>query len=282
MLDLSAQHPALAGVQQRFFDEALAPAVVRRAFAAFDASKYSAEELAWGCEAWQLRALDEYRSQVAFTELLGELTQLGFSFDALGTAVRVVRDEARHVELCRRLVKALGGSDVISGTPSWTMSDKSQPLLQRVMLTITGSLCVGETLSVRMIAGVRENTADPLAHGVMSCLLADESVHSLFGWKMLELLAPHMSEDDRALVNASLVDVLAAVEEIVAGSAPQEEMPLALAPKNPFGSLDARSRERIYRRCLSNEILPRFEKLGFAPRRAKKRTAKRANRRKPT
>ena len=56
MLNLTSQHAALADVQQRFFDESLSDGVVRAAFAGFNPKKYGKEQLAWGREAWELRA----------------------------------------------------------------------------------------------------------------------------------------------------------------------------------------------------------------------------------
>jgi len=63
--------------------------------------------------------LNEYRSQVGFTDLLHAMTRVGLSRDSLQTMERLTRDEVVHVELCRRMVVGLGGSDVISGEPSW-------------------------------------------------------------------------------------------------------------------------------------------------------------------
>src|SRR5262252_3903259 len=99
MLDLRSTSRVLAGFHDRFQDDMLPLDLSLQAFARFDRGTYDSASLDWGLSAWQARLLDEYRSQVAFTDLLLQLTELGFSFDVLGTAVRVVRDEARHVEL---------------------------------------------------------------------------------------------------------------------------------------------------------------------------------------
>src|SRR5262249_34625565 len=125
MLDLRSASRVLGKFHDRFHDDALPSDLSLEAFAAFDRGAYDAASLEWGLGAWQARLLDEYRSQVAFTDLLLQLTELGFSFDVLGTAVRVVRDEARHVELCRRMVHALGGDDIIPGEPGYVNPDKS-------------------------------------------------------------------------------------------------------------------------------------------------------------
>jgi hypothetical protein len=187
-LNLSSADPGLAKAQRRFFDEALPAELHLEAFERFDRRAYDAATLTWARESWELRTLDEYRSQVGFSEFLLELTELGCAFDTLTAAVRVVRDEARHVELCRRLVRALGGSDVIPGEPGWVHSDKRESLEVRAVMTVTGSLCIGETLSTALLAATREKTVDPLARHVVTALTRDESFHSQLGWMLLPQL----------------------------------------------------------------------------------------------
>src|SRR5690606_19882903 len=133
-----------------------------------------------GRRSFVLRALDEQRSLLAFSELLSELCESGAPIDVIGSLARVVRDEALHVDLCDRVVRALGGWDDGAPEPHWVRSDKRLPLRRRVLATVIGSLCVGETVSVQMIRGVRESASDPVTHAVLTRMLADESFHSRF------------------------------------------------------------------------------------------------------
>ena len=145
------------------------------------ASSYDRRERERGRRSFVLRALDEQRSVVAFSELLTELCLAGAPIDVIGSLTRVVRDEALHVDMCDRVVKALGGWDESSPEPNWVRSNKKLPLNLRVLQTVLGSLCVGETISVHMIKGVRDNTTDPVVRAVLTRLLADMSLHSRFG-----------------------------------------------------------------------------------------------------
>ena len=95
---------------------------------------------------------------------------------------RVVRDEARHVDLCRQVVDALGGWPERAPEAKWVRSDPRLPLTQRIARGIVGSMCVGETISVAMLEGVRRNATDPTVRAVLTQMLADESFHSRFGW----------------------------------------------------------------------------------------------------
>jgi hypothetical protein len=259
-LHLGAANAGLATVQRRFFDEALPEALHAKAFERFDPRGYDAQTLAWARESWELRTLDEYRSQVGFTEFLLELTELGCAFDTLTAAVRVVRDEARHVELCRRLVNALGGSDVIPGEPSWVRSDQTESLRVRVLQTLTGSLCIGETLSTALLAATRDVTVDALTKEVVTALTRDESFHSQLGWTLLEQLWPVANAKEKRRVVRRIKLDLQSAEETVFENCDADDTG---DPRNPFGHLKNAERLEVYERSLERDVLRRFHKLGI-------------------
>jgi hypothetical protein len=269
MLDLRSTSRVLARFHDRFHDDALPPDLSLQAFARFDRQAYDAASLEWGIAAWQARLLDEYRSQVAFSDLLLQLTELGFSFDVLGTAVRVIRDEARHVELCRRMIHSFGGDDLIPGEPNYVNPDKTLPPMTRVLQTTVGFLCIGETISLKLILAVRQQTVDPLARRLITCLGADESVHSCFGWELLELVTPVLSNEERTWINGILPPFFSAVSDVVRASAGNDTAePLSGAPPNPFGYLGAVDRMSVFDEAMRRDIIPRFESLGYSARSA--------------
>ncbi|MFO0594880.1 MAG: hypothetical protein U0228_06240 [Myxococcaceae bacterium] len=259
VLDLRSVDEGLSTVQRRFFDEALPREVHLAAFERFDPSRYDDAELRWGRESWELRTLDEYRSQVGFTDFLLQLTELGGAFDTLTAAVRVVRDEARHVELCRRLVRALGGSDVIPGEPNWVRADVTESQRVRVVMMITGSLCIGETLSTALLAATRDVTTDALAKGVVTALTRDESFHSQLGWTLLAQLWPVLTAKERKRVEQRITSDLHSAHEAVFENCDDD----SAEPRNPFGHLKTAERQVVYERSLERDVLRRFAKLGI-------------------
>jgi len=258
-LNLSSRDDGLAINQRRFFDEGLPPEVQLDAFEAFDPTAYDADTLEWARGSWELRTLDEYRSQVGFTEFLFELTELGCAFDTLTAAVRVVRDEARHVELARRLVKALGGTDFIPGEPKWVRSDQHESLRVRAVETLTGSLCIGETLSTALLAATRDVTEDPLAKGVVTALTRDESFHSQFGWTLLGQFWPVLTATEKRIVQKRIRMDLESAEEAVFENCDDDDRAV---PRNPFGHLKNAERSRVYQKSLERDVLRRFRALG--------------------
>jgi hypothetical protein len=256
VLDLRSAHRVTQRVHLRFQAEALPETLSEASFARFDPSAYPSDTLTWARAAWEARLCDEYRSQVALTVLLADLTTAGFSFDVLGAAIRVVRDEARHVELCRRMVNALGGSDQIEGEVAHVTAE-GDTAVERVLDLTLGFLCIGETLSARLIAAVRSKATDPLAHAVLTEMLADESIHGQFGWTVLELITPVLSPAQRRAVRKRIPRLLAQMKTAVDESAGDG------ASTNPFGALSAKDRTRVFKSCVAKDIRPRLDRLGY-------------------
>jgi hypothetical protein len=255
MLDLSASATAADTLHKRFLDTDFPQALSSAAFRAFKRDAYPEAAVAAGLVSWQHRALDEYRSLLAFSELLVQLMEVGLPFDLVGTCVRVVRDEARHVELCRRMVLALGGNGQIPGEPNWVRASPGESVPWAVIRTVLASLCVGETFSARLLAAAVDTTVDPVARAANQRFAADESVHSLFGWTALEMLLPALDATARAQAAALAQDAIAGCEAVIVGEAPP-------GTPHPFGYMPRERIEQTYAHC-KGEILQRLERLGL-------------------
>ena len=258
MLDLSSINPTLKLHAARFHDDSLPASLKTDAFARFDRKAFTRRELAVGRDAWQHRTLDEYRSMVGLAEFLDELGQLGLAFEGVTTAVRVVRDEARHVELCSRMVVALGGTRKIPGEPDWVRSDRDLPLLERVLSTVFGSLCVGETLSVALLAATRDVTQEPLTKAVLTQFTRDESIHSQLGWTLLPALWPAANRTLQRKLLRAVEQNLEYAEQVAL-----DPNDLAPRPRNPFGDLLGSERKEVFFQSVERDIRRRLKVLGL-------------------
>lgn len=211
-----------------------------------------------GRRAYQARALDEQRSLVAFTELLGELCEMGAPIDCVGSLARVVRDEAVHVDLCDRMVKRLGGWDERPPEPAWVRSPKKWPVRTRVLGTILGSLCVGETLSVAIFRGCRDGASDPTAHAMLTRMLADESFHARFGFWWLESMP--LREEELPFATGCVRSVF---RSIVRDFLPKQAGDGGPYVASPFGSMSPEDRRAAVLSALDRIVVPGFEKAGI-------------------
>lgn len=217
---------------------------------------------------WVLRTLDEYRSLTAFSELLGELAEMRAEVDIIGCAARVVRDEARHVDLCRQVVEGLGGFRGDEPAPTYVNSEKRLPVRARVLRTMAYSMCIGECISVAMIRGVREGATDTRARATLTVMLADESFHGRFGWWFLEHERARMTPAEVELIERGLPSVFAAVEQGAIGNVSGHASARRVFRPTPFGSMSPDARREAFERCIGDVVIPGFERLGFGARAA--------------
>ena len=265
----SQPHPLaggpFAGVHERFTYADAEPID----FGAFRAGDYEPRELARGRKSFVLRFLDEQRSLLAFSELLAEMCEAGAPVDVIGSLTRVVRDEARHVEICGRIVDLMGGWPEGAPEANWVRSDKRLPLRTRILRTVVGSLCIGETISVAMIQGVRQHATDPVVHASLTRMLADESFHSRFGWWWLELEAPRLTPEERVQLEGYAGRALAHIER---GARPSQEVAAGASQQRyehgPFGTMSPVEREAAFLKVVHGTILPGLERAGIDGTRA--------------
>jgi hypothetical protein len=185
MIDLVSAPGALA----RFVRELEAQAPASLAGLAPDLRDATDEERDAACFGWAVRIVDEYRSVVVFTELLGHLAAARAPYAALATVHRIVGDELRHARLCADVAAWFGPLDAIeidledlSLPPSDVMHE------ERALEIVVRELVVGEGESVACLRAYREAATDPAVRTALSVLLADEARHYAAGRALEELL----------------------------------------------------------------------------------------------
>jgi hypothetical protein len=203
------------------------------------------------------RAVDEQRSLIAFSELLTALCQSGAPIDVIGSLTRVVRDEALHVDLCDRMVRRLGGWPEAAPTPRIVSLPAKWSLEQRVLATILGSLCVGETISVALLARARGNATDPVAHEVLTRMLADESFHSRFGFWWLDAFP--RSDGAQAFAERFVARIL---RSVVVDFLPTQTG--AEHRDTRYGGVAAEARREAVVEAIEKTVVPSFERAGIS------------------
>jgi len=151
-------------------------------------------------------------------------------------------------------------------------SDPRRPLRERILRTVVGSLCVGETISVAMLASVRAHATDDTTQHVLTRMLADESFHSRFGWWWLENFGAEITAGEHQMLERWLPKVLGSVEQMMLPQSAASGATTAATPAvyvhSPFGSASPEERSAALSRALHETILPGLERAGIAATRA--------------
>lgn len=138
---------------------------------------------------WAARVVDEYRSAVRFTRLLGDLLEIEAPYPALAAAQRLIGDELRHARLCARYARAFGSLEGIRveldgmGWPGVASEPK-----ERALEIVVRELCIGEGESLACMRAYRRAATEPGAVALLDALLLDEARHFATGQHLEQLL----------------------------------------------------------------------------------------------
>ncbi len=204
---------------------------------------------------WAARARDEQRAVVGMTQLLADMARDGAPADVIAAGARVVDDETRHVDLCKRIAEAMSPAQRIEHKPPSLPPSSKREVRARVAMQVASLLCVGETLSMAMLAAAREECADPEIERALTHLLADESIHSRFGWWWLDLRAKTLDTAEIALLEGMLRRLLG---DLDAALRPKSVAGIAL-PGAPSGV----RQHATFLGTVRDTIVPRFEAHGI-------------------
>ncbi|MDB5099200.1 MAG: hypothetical protein JWM80_3621 [Cyanobacteria bacterium RYN_339] len=221
-----------------------------------------------GAASWTRRMVDEYRSTTLFSQLQTLLLLANLPLDVMGAMARVVADEVRHVQLCADAVTALGGapSGAIEAESAYLLVDPAAGMRPQLLAAAMNLLCLGETVSARLIGATHQGTRCAPFKEVLRRLHADEVFHGEFGWQLVGLLLVDASPEERAALAAMLPTSLRQLEAVCTtyGDAPEE---LAEADR-ALGSLSVREHREAFHRAVDEAVLPRLEALGLPGREA--------------
>jgi len=175
VIDLATDVPLLARFAHDLDPRPPAPP---RALAASEADRAAARV------AWAHRIIDEYRSVVVFSELLGLLAELEAPYPALCAVQHLIGDELRHARRSVDVVGWLGGAGELDvdlaglGLPPRAPGESRG---RRALLIVARELVVAEEESIVVLAACRDATTEPACRGVLAELLRDEVRHAATG-----------------------------------------------------------------------------------------------------
>ncbi len=206
--------------------------VPREQAPAFDPNRYPAALLARAAAAWLGLCQDERESVIAATMVTTDLARMGAPPAILGMAARVIEDEVRHVEVCLRVLGALGANT--SATPADGTriapdsvatdddddDDDDNPrraIEVRLARALIARFAVGQSLSAACFATARATAREPLIAWAYTELLRDEARHGAFGARAGEWVIRHWSPAQRQTLWSECLREMQTFEQRVGG-----------------------------------------------------------------
>jgi hypothetical protein len=159
---------------------------------------------------WTENALNEYCTAAAMGQLVTALLQARAPLDLVSAACRFPTEELVHVELCARLAMQLGGGAPLAFDPeALTIPlDPSLTPLERANELVVRLLCVGEALSLPLLAGCMRAAAHPLTRALLEHIVRDEAEHGRLGFWYLDWIGGELSPSERERLGRAAADTL--------------------------------------------------------------------------
>ena len=154
---------------------------------------------------WASVAVNEHASIASFHRVALELLALGAPEALITEAQRAAADELRHARRAFTLASRFAGVP-IGPTP-----------LRLDGLTLASSLpefgvrtaqegCVEETLSVGVATAMRARATDPAVRQVLTGIVADETRHAVYAWRLVRWVGEVGGAEARAAIRDAIFD----------------------------------------------------------------------------
>ncbi|HWB74789.1 MAG TPA: hypothetical protein VG755_07530 [Nannocystaceae bacterium] len=148
---------------------------------------------------WTQTAFSEFASAAAFAEIGAALLAAGAPIDLVALAGDFVIDEVVHVEASARIAGAFGGGVALEVD----LSKLVRPAIAndarvRAAELVVRTCCVGEALTVPLLASTRAVMGSTLVAATLEKILADEAQHAAFGGWFLDWADAWLDDETRA------------------------------------------------------------------------------------
>jgi hypothetical protein len=213
-------------------------------------------------EEWRNRVRAEYGSAGLAAQAVHWMIQCGFPEAQIEVGLRIVKDELDHARLSHDVVVDQGGADepMSLDIRSTASPAAAEGVLASLVDSMLRNFCLGETFAVPLFHAMRKTTSVPTARLALDRILRDEAIHRQFGWDSLDVLIEIDPAGVRARADAQVPNMLTWFERAYASAASQTEI---TALERSCGLITGEEYAEIYRRCLSEQIRPRFARRGI-------------------
>ena len=188
----------------------------------FESARYPAHLLVRAANNWQQLYLDKQDALIAATLVTTDLARLGAPPAVLALAARVIEDNVRHIEVCGRVLEALGVA-AQTPAPETTRSNlgRGESIDGRCARALVTGFTVAEPLAAAGFAAARSLAREPLLAWGFTELLRDEARHGTFGAKAGGWVIRDWANAERQALWPDCVAKMEAVERRLGGPMPR-------------------------------------------------------------
>jgi hypothetical protein len=234
---------------------------------AFDRRGHADEDLAIAARSWGGLLAQEERSRLVTARMSEALRSLGAPADVLEAACRVAEDEARHVDICAHVVRALGFEPTAPAIQLAPLPADAEGFARAVTEMLVAGFAVAETMSVGGFTAVRRISRERLARWALGQIARDEVRHGAFGelasaWALRDWSAGRRQELWELCVRA-----MEDVERRAGGPAQPGSNEVRRDGLEALGVPARGTTTEGLVQAVSRWVLPRLERLGVLPKR---------------
>ena len=214
---------------------------------------------------WQRRIATEYAVCAFAQEFARRLTMFGSPPELIERALVMALDELEHARgavVVAAAARAKGA--VIFDPEEFAVESALDPAVNIAVATVS-SLCLGETLALRMVHELRENARVVEAQQALDRVIADEPRHAALGWETLDwLLGLPQGDVVGEVVERELPRWIATLRGSFAGPEPEPHLTDLTEDDLAWGLAPVDDYRVWFEETVERDWKPRLARRGFA------------------
>ena len=137
---------------------------------------------------WQRRVPAEYAVSALAQDLALRLTMFGAPSTLIEQALTMALDELAHAADAASVAAAAGATGTPVFDPAAFAFESDDDPVFNILVAVVPSLCLGETLALRIVHHMRDVARVPAARVALDRIVRDEPRHAALGWQILDWL----------------------------------------------------------------------------------------------
>jgi hypothetical protein len=214
---------------------------------------------------WRRRVESEYAVSAFAQEFAHRLTMFGAPSELIEQALVMALDELAHARDAAAVAGAAGATGPATYDPQTFLREALDDPVIDLAVAAVPSLCLGETLALRLIRVVRDGARVPVVCDALDRVLHDEPRHAALGWTTLDwLLDLPCADAVRAAIEARLPIWVELLRTTYAGECPQPHLAALPSEARDWGLAPVEEYRAIFARTVERDWLPRLQRRGFS------------------